>query len=142
MNSQRMVDLITKHEGKRKHVYKCSAGYETIGVGRNISESGLGLSDGEIDFLLRNDLTRVQSEVANVLECYDSLSDVRQAVVIDMCFNLGLGQFLRFQNMIAALENGDYIKAAAEMLDSRWAKQVGKRAETLSSMMVRDKWPE
>ena len=47
----RLVQMLKRHEGVRDKVYMCSAGYETIGVGRNISESGLGLADDEIDYL-------------------------------------------------------------------------------------------
>ena len=54
----KLSDQLRIHEGVRKHVYLCSAGYETIGVGRNIADSGLGLSDDEIDYLLENDIAR------------------------------------------------------------------------------------
>jgi len=57
-----LIDMIKRHEGVKSKVYKCTQGYETIGVGRNISESGLGLSDDEIDYLLHNDLERCNEE--------------------------------------------------------------------------------
>ena len=50
-----LIDMVKRHEGVKSHVYKCTQGFETIGVGRNISESGLGLSPDEIDYLLHND---------------------------------------------------------------------------------------
>ena len=59
----KLSDQLRIHEGVRKHVYLCSAGYETIGVGRNIAESGLGLSDDEIDYLLENDIQRCYREL-------------------------------------------------------------------------------
>ena len=58
---KRMLKL---HEGVKRHVYLCSAGYETLGVGRNVSQSGLGLSDDEIDYLLDNDIKRVTEELS------------------------------------------------------------------------------
>ena len=140
MSDRRLINMITLHEGKRHHVYECSSGKLTVGVGRNLED--LGLSDGEIDFLLRNDLMRVQSELAVNVPCFLNLSDVRQDVLMDMCFNLGISRFLQFKNMLTALEIGDYIEAAAEMLDSRWAKQVGERANRLAKMMATDEWYE
>ena len=59
----RLVNMLKRHEGVRDKVYMCSAGYETIGVGRNISESGLGLSNDEIEYLLKNDIRRVPKRV-------------------------------------------------------------------------------
>jgi len=140
MSDRRLIDMLVLHEGKRHHVYECSAGKLTVGVGRNLED--LGLSDGEIDFLLRNDLMRVQSELAMNVPCFLKLSETRQAVLMDMCFNLGISRFLQFQNMLTALEIGDYMEAATEMLDSRWAKQVGQRATRLANMMATDEWYE
>ena len=59
-----LIEMLKRHEGVRSKVYMCSAGYETIGVGRNIADSGLGLSDDEIDYLLNNDIERVRQELA------------------------------------------------------------------------------
>jgi len=140
MSDRRLINMITLHEGKRHHVYECSSGKLTIGVGRNLED--LGLTDGEIDFLLRNDLMRVQSELATNVPCFLKLSETRQDVLMDMCFNLGLGQFIKFQKMLTALEMGEYEEAAKEMLDSRWARQVGERATRLAKMMATDEWYE
>jgi lysozyme len=57
----RLVNMLKRHEGVRDKVYMCSAGYETIGVGRNISESGLGLSNDEIEYLLRTTLSDAET---------------------------------------------------------------------------------
>ena len=45
-----LIEMLKLHEGVRPKVYMCSAGYETIGVGRNIAESGLGLSDDAVSY--------------------------------------------------------------------------------------------
>ena len=60
-----LISMLKRHEGVRSKVYMCSANYETIAVGRNISESGLGLSDDEIDYLLNNDIKRVKEELTD-----------------------------------------------------------------------------
>jgi lysozyme len=124
--------LITGHEGLRLKPYKCTAGKWTIGVGRNLDD--VGISEAEADVLLENDIDRVLSELER-LDFWRGLDSVRQVVLVDMCFNLGWPRLSGFSKMLAAIRNKDYSSAAVEMLDSRWAAQVGKRAVTLSKMM-------
>ena len=52
-----------------------------------------------------------------------------------MYVNLGPSGLLGFKKMHKALANKDYITASAEMLDSRWATQVGNRAIELSKII-------
>lgn len=136
MDKQRLFKQLRMHEGVEKFPYKCTAGYLTIGVGRNIEERGL--LDDEIDFLLDNDIEVVLNEVSVTFDWFFNLTEVRQRVVADMIFNLGLPRFKQFKNMIAALEEGDWSEAANQMMDSKWAKQVGARAERLRDMMETD----
>ena len=133
MDKQRLFKQLRTHEGVEKFPYKCTAGYLTIGVGRNIEERGL--LDDEIDFLLDNDINIAIDEVAATYDWFFNLSEVRQRVIIDMVFNLGLPRFAKFKNMIAAIEAEDYVQASNEMMDSRWAQQVGLRASRLAEMM-------
>ena len=133
-------ELLTLHEGLELKAYKCTAGKITIGVGRNVEE--LGITHDEAMYLLSNDIKRVVDELLANVDCYNELSDVRKSVLVDMCFNLGISRFLQFKNFLAAVERGDWGVAAAEMLDSRWANQVGQRAIRLSNMMISDHWPE
>ena len=53
-----------------------------------------------------------------------------------MGFNLGINRLLQFEKFLTALENRDYETAAVEMMDSRWAKQVGPRSERLYQRMI------
>ena len=137
MKKDRLYSQLRLHEGVESKPYKCTAGYLTIGVGRNIEERGL--SDDEIDFLLDNDIEIAVREVKKNFAWFDGLSEVRQRVIIDMIFNLGMPRFSQFKNMIAAVEAGNWEEAGAQMMDSKWARQVGKRAERLRDMMVTDK---
>lgn len=120
------------HEGLRLKPYKCPAGYLTIGVGRNLETKGI--SREEALFLLRNDIAEAERALSRY-EWYTKLDPIRQKVLIDMCFNLGLAGLLQFRRMITALNLGDYETAADEMLASKWAKQVGARAQRLAQMM-------
>jgi len=131
MNS--MVDLLIKHEGFKRHVYKCTAGKNTIGVGRNLDD--VGLSDEEIMCLLSNDIRRCKNDLNRNFEWFPELNEVRQMALIDMCFNLGISRLKRFKNMIAALSMGDYGKAADEAKDSAWYDQVGSRAVEVCAMI-------
>ena len=133
MDRQRLFTQLRLHEGVEHKPYKCTAGYLTIGVGRNIEERGL--SDDEIDYILQNDVNIVTDELVATFDWYPDLDPIRQRVVVDMVFNLGMPRFKQFQNMIAAIEAGDWMEASDEMMDSRWAQQVGLRASRLAEMM-------
>ena len=124
--------LIKKHEGLRLKPYRCSSQKITIGYGRNLQDNGI--SQEEADTLLQHDLNSAIKE-AESLPFFASLNEPRQAVIVDMVFNLGLPRFGMFKKMIAAIECEHWHVAANEMLNSRWARQVGKRANTLSEMM-------
>jgi len=68
------------------------------------------------------------------------LDAVRQRVLVDMGFNLGTPTLMKFQKMWDAIEDEDWVEASEQMLDSRWAKQVGRRAERLSQAMSTGEW--
>tara|TARA_R110002126_G_scaffold87487_3_gene210556 strand:+ start:132 stop:536 length:405 start_codon:yes stop_codon:yes gene_type:complete len=128
--------MLIRHEGSKSHAYMCTANKVTVGVGRNIDpEGGIGLTKDEISFLLKNDIERVEDELSRRLPWILELSDVRIDALIDICFNLGLPRFLKFAKALAALEQREYDLAADEFMDSRWAKQVGNRAVTVSNMI-------
>jgi len=133
--SNKLIHMLKRHEGVRSKVYICSAGYETIGVGRNISATGLGLDPDEIDFLLMNDITRVRQELNRVFKWFDGLDAARKDAMIDIAFNLGLTVLCKFEKSLAYMESGDYMLAADEFLDSNWAKQVGNRAIEVTDMI-------
>lgn len=128
-----LIKMLVTHEGLRLKPYLCTSGKLTIGVGRNLDD--VGITEEEALYLLKNDVVRVLQELQDNLLYWEDLIAVRKEVLADMCFNLGLARFLRFRKMLAALDQKNYIEAAAEMLDSRWAQQVGQRAQTLAQMM-------
>ena len=130
-----LIDMLKRHEGVRSHVYLCSAGYETLGVGRNISESGLGITEDEIDFLLMNDITRVKQELTDTYFWFPALNEARQDAMIDICFNLGLTRLRGFVKAIEAMSREQFDIAADEFMDSRWATQVGNRAVEVTEMI-------
>jgi len=131
----KLIEQLKRHEGVRSHVYTCTSGFETIGVGRNISPSGLGLSDDEIEYLLANDIKRCDKELSYNFKWYLSLSRCRQQAMINLCFNLGLPTLLKFKNALKSMEEGAFDEAADHFLQSRWAEQVGDRAIEVTNII-------
>lgn len=143
-DAQALVRQLRLHEGERLQPYRCTAGKLTIGVGRNLDDRGI--TRNESAMLLSNDIRLVETELIRALPWVARLDDVRQRVLLDMAFNLGVAGLLNFKRTLAEIEAGEYEKAASMMLDSKWAKQVSQRAERLSRMMVtgkdpRELWP-
>ena len=137
-----LAESVKKHEGVRYQVYdddsgdplergEVLVGYATIGYGRNLHA---GISATEAEHLLANDLASSYAEAVQ-FSWFESLSDARQRVIVEMIFNLGMSRFLGFQKLIAAITRSDFADAKLEMLDSKWRYQVGKRALTLADKM-------
>ena len=152
-NENVLVKQLTIHEGIILHVYKDSLGIDTIGIGRNVKDRGFseielymigktveeiylaGITEEDAYFLLRADIDIVARELLNVKPVTGDVDSIRQLVLMDMAFNMGVPRLCKFINMWAALEQHDYNKAADEMLDSKWAKQVKSRATNLAHSM-------
>ena len=133
MNVERLISQLRFHEGVEHKVYKDSVGIETIGVGRNLVDRGL--SEDEIDYLLKNDIEIVLEEIVKNFNWYNSLDDVRQRCICDLVFNMGMPRYLKVVNHLSAIEKGDWERAKLELLNSNYAKQVGKRAERIAEMI-------
>lgn len=135
-----MVRQLRLHEGERLRPYRCTAGKLTIGVGRNLEDRGITTEESAM--LLSNDISREERELLAALPWVAKLSEVRQRVLLDMSFNLGLQGLLAFKRTLAAIQAGQYQQAAGMMLESLWARQVGQRAQRLSQMMATGQVPK
>lgn len=133
MNYQALRDMLIIDEGLRFKPYKDSVGKTTIGVGRNLDD--VGISRDEALQLLDNDIRAAVEALDKTFPWWRGMSDVRQHVIINMCFNLGISRLAGFQKALKAMEAGDYDTAAKEMQDSEWYSQVGARAIRLVSLM-------
>lgn len=155
-----LEDQIILHESLKLHVYRCPAGYLTIGVGRNLEgkplnkveqeylfgASGLntqevidllyerGITKNEAVWLLRQDINDAVKDL-RMFAWFDRLDPVRRKVMIDMRYNLGSTRFREFKRMLAALDDLNFYKAADEMVDSQWYKEVKTRGVRLAQMM-------
>ncbi|QWR78561.1 glycoside hydrolase family protein [Candidatus Magnetomonas plexicatena] len=157
-----LQNMLIRHEGLKLKAYKDTKGYLTIGVGRNLDtkgvseteadsiESGLSVNDvltkiklsginrETAMFLLENDIHDCEIQLKHHLSFYETLSDVRKIVLIDMCFNMGIGVLLGFKQTLHDIEVGNYESASRQMLQSQWAAQVHGRAMELSKMIKND----
>ncbi|MES2346303.1 MAG: glycoside hydrolase family protein [Pseudomonadota bacterium] len=133
MNIAMLKAQLSIDEGRKKRIYLDTVGKWTVGVGRNISDRDF--SDDEIDLMLNNDIDLVAGQLDRHLPWWRQMTDARQNVLANMCFNVGVGRLLGFKNALAAMQAGRYDDAAKEMLDSQWARQVGDRAFRLATTM-------
>lgn len=152
MNVQRVIEQLKRHEGLRLTVYDDATGKPvakgdtlqgnpTIGVGRLLTE-GRGLTTIEVEMLLENDIEVVVDDLNRNVPWWNELNDARQAVLINLCFNMGWPRLSLFEKMLAALESGDMDTAADEMIDSRWFSQVGLRGLELSEQLRTGAWQD
>lgn len=130
MRSELMID-----EGVRLKPYRDTVGKLTIGVGRNLDD--VGISQIEAAYLLDADIRRTADALDISLPWWRTLDEVRQRVVLNLAFNMGVNNLMGFKNTLAAMQAGKYEDAAAGMLASKWAKQTGQRAIRLAAMMAK-----
>ncbi|HEX4612695.1 MAG TPA: glycoside hydrolase family protein [Urbifossiella sp.] len=157
----KLIAQLVQHEGKKAKAYKDTAGHPTIGVGFNLDRAdakkkieALGLNfekvkagaqeltDQQITRLLDADIEAAMAECKAVFPGFSDLSDVRQRVLADMMFNIGRTKAEQFQKLIAAVAAKDFGKAADEMKNSAWYRQVGMRGRELEQMMRTDTDPK
>jgi lysozyme len=127
-------DHVKEYEGYSALVYECTAGYATIGYGRNLEQRGI--TKEEAEHLLANDIKQCIKELKGIMNKFDDLPEKAQLVLIDMCYNLGLSKLLNFENMLDAIDARDWEKASAELLDSRYAAQVKRRARINAAYLL------
>ena len=136
-----LIAQLRREEGVVPHAYQDHLGFWTIGVGRLIDQrKGGGLSDDEINLLLRNDIERFTREVVTALPWVTGLNEPRQAVLIGMAFQMGTAGLLGFKQTLAAVRDQRFEHAAALMLRSKWAEQTPARARRMSLQMASGEW--
>lgn len=137
-----LIKEIRRDEGVRYSPYLDTEGIGTVGVGHNLEAKPLPegwtypLTDDQVDELLAQDLQEVFDGLDHALPWWRKLDYGRQRVLVNMTFNLGLAGMLGFKNTLSAVEQGRYNAAGAGMMASKWARQVGDRADRLADIMV------
>ncbi len=141
------LEQLRRHEGLRLAPYRCPAGFLTVGYGHNLDADPLpgaarksALTEGEAEALLQRDAAACAAALDAVFPVWRSLSEARQAVLLNMAFNLGVQGLLRFTRTLEAVKRGDFETASREMLDSKWRRDVKGRALELAEQMRTGCW--
>lgn len=113
-------------------------GHPTIGIGRALDVEGL--YPDEVDYLFNNNVTKVCAALDQHLPWWRTLNDARQAVLIDMAFNMGVAGLMGWPHTLAMIQAGQYADAAQSMRDSKWEGQVHQRADRLANQMETGAW--
>jgi lysozyme len=128
LSNQEIAQYVQGHEGLSLKPYICTAGKVSIGIGRNLDDRGI--SQDEALYLFNNDCIMTDQDLHRVFGSdFDRFPDNARLVFFDMMFQLGLVRFCGFRKMIEKAKAEDWKGAAEELMDSRYAKQVPKRAE-------------
>ena len=148
-----VIQRLSMHEGIRLFPYKCSKGYLTIGIGRNLESNPLtdeekkicgnwqrGITKEAAFILLRHDIKRVLNECKTHISFWFTLDDERQYALLDMAFNMGISKLLQFKKMLTALGVGNYNEAAQECLNSKYAQEVGLRSQRIANVLKTGKF--
>jgi lysozyme len=138
---QEMMDFIKRDEGYRESVYMDSVGVPTLGWGHALHESSF-VPKEVCEIFFEHDFKRAEYQLQRLIDKYQvPLNSIRKFVILNMIFNLGSAGVEKFKKMWQALQQTppDYEEAARQMLDSKWAGQVGKRATYLAGLMERGK---
>lgn len=132
MNFNALLQRLKAVEGFRADLYPDSGGW-AIGYGRNLTYRPL--TKDEADYLLQSDVIDCTRQLQLRLAWFTDLDTVRQEVLVEMAYNLGIGGLMKFKRMLAAAQSGDYTRAALEIADSEAARTLPKRYADLSRMM-------
>lgn len=127
-----LINDLKRHEGFRDKPYVDKTGHLTIGYGWNLDS---GITQSEATYILESRVLLIKSVLRARLPFWQTLTKNRQDALTNMAFNLGMDGFLEFKQTLHHLSEGEYDKAADQMLKSIWAKQVGNRAVELSDMI-------
>lgn len=146
--SQDLLGYIKFSEGLCPTPYLDSLGFWTVGVGHQCPGGAVGectpgitLSDADIDALLAKDLETAKSRARKITPKYDQLDAARQAILLDMSFQMGMKVATQFKKMVAGINAGDFETAALEACDSGWAKQTPDRASRASYVLKTGQFP-
>ena len=144
MNIEALREQLKIDEGVKYEIYKDHLGYPTFGIGHLITENdpehgepdGKEISEDRVNEVFATDVAKFVSESKILFPDLDDLPDVAQQVIVNMAFNMGRPRLSKFKNFIAGVNDRDWTRAAEEMMDSRWATQVGDRAIRLRNQIL------
>lgn len=156
-----IIQRLMLNEGMRNKAYYDTEGKLTIGIGRNLDDNPLtqeeicyighnarskAITNEQACYLCRNNIASVKADLDKYLPWWRDLNIDRQFVMIDLCFNLGIGNekkktgLLGFQRTLSSIAQGYYMKAADQLMQSKYARQVGIRARRNAYSLKTGMW--
>ena len=144
MNIDKLREQLKIDEGVKYEIYNDHLGYPTFGIGHLITEKdpehgkpiGTEVSADRVNEVFNSDVQLYINETKKVFPDLDNKPEIIQLVLVNMCFNLGAPRLSNFKKFIAAINDEQWIEASVEMMDSKWARQVGPRAERLKEQVL------
>ena len=139
---EKIKKQLIRHEGLKLKPYYCPAGKLTIGVGRNLEDRGISKTEAMV--MLEADIKTARSDVEFILDHYNvqawKVNAAREGALVNVAFNIGRRSLLGFRKMFVAIRFDDWDKAADELLDSKYAEDVGGRAVELADQLRSGKY--
>jgi GH24 family phage-related lysozyme (muramidase) len=140
MNIAQLREQLKIDEGVKYEIYKDHLGYDTFGIGHLVVKEdaefgqsvGTKVSEDRVNEVFEKDVQKMIKEAKILFPNFDSLPEEAQQVIVNMTFNMGRPRLSNFKKFIAYINESKWEEASKEMLNSAWAKQVGKRAQRLS----------
>ena len=150
MNRDLLLADLVRDEDLRLAPYRCSEGFLTTGIGRNLDSNPLTaeeraeighngrsapITTAQAYYLAGHDIDKAVSALDRNIPWWRAQPEGVQRVLANMCFNMGIRRLLGFRKALLAIHLMHYSAAADELLDSVWAKQVKARAYRLASIV-------
>ena len=147
MTKDELIEIVkedlVRHEGYVTEIYLCSEGYPTFGIGHMVTEAdmehtwpvGTPVTDERILDVFKEVCDVAYSDACSLVLNFAGQAPDAQRVLVNMAFNLGRNRLSKFKNMLRYVNEGNYLMAANEMIDSKWYTQVGRRSKELVDIM-------
>ena len=143
MNIDKLREEITYDEGVKYEVYLDHLGLPTFGIGHLVTKNdeefgedvGYPVSEQRVNEVFEKDMNIVLKDCQILYEDFDDLPEECQHIIANMMFNMGRPRLSKFKGMKRGVDERDWNAAADEMVDSRWYRQVTKRADRLVNRM-------
>jgi len=143
MNTEQLRNELEIDEGVKYEIYLDHLGLPTFGIGHLVTEDdpehgqevGTEVSKERVAEVFESDVQITLDECQRLYDDFDDLPEECQLIIANMMFNMGRPRLSQFKGMKAGVDARDWNKAADEMVDSRWYKQVTNRADRLVTRM-------
>ena len=139
MQLEKLREELELDEGCKYEIYLDHLGYPTFGIGHLVRDTdpengwevGTAISEARCIEAFESDIVGVLSDCEILYPDFGDLPEEAQQIIANMMFNLGRPRLSKFKGMKAGVDARDWERAADEMVDSAWYRQVTNRADRL-----------